>query len=95
MCSTAKTSEQKFPASLTSPGGVGTVTVGCRLLEVGGPPVLLDRGLFQGVKERCERELIDQRKGLVSIRNERRRLVHVSPVVLKRGRRIGWHAALR
>jgi len=52
------TSEQKVLASLTSLGGVGTVTGSRHLLEVGGSAVLLDCGLFQGVKELRERNWV-------------------------------------
>ena len=51
-------SEQKVPINLTSLGGVGTVTGSRHLLEVGSSAVLLDCGLFQGVKELRERNWV-------------------------------------
>lgn len=52
------TSEQKVPINLTSLGGVGTVTGSRHLLEVGNSAVLLDCGLFQGVKALRERNWV-------------------------------------
>ncbi len=51
-------SEQKVSINLTSLGGVGTVTGSRHLLEVGSSAVLLDCGLFQGVKELRERNWV-------------------------------------
>lgn len=49
------TGERTFPATLTSLGGVGTVTGSRHLIECEGSSILLDCGLFQGVKELRER----------------------------------------
>jgi len=47
--------ESITPLTLTSLGGVGTVTGSRHLLEVDGSRILLDCGLFQGLKEFRER----------------------------------------
>jgi len=47
--------ESLTPLTMTSLGGVGTVTGSRHLLEVDGSRILLDCGLFQGLKEFRER----------------------------------------